>query len=162
MNMAESKTAGRTWLIRGFVVVLVAVLLFGTGYFVRDRSARSDIAEIRTSLETANRELQTFTTANHLLTANVWVYRAAAALDNRNFGVANGAMDEAVKALKAATLAEGDPRSPALSEAVTAAQNLNISVARNLESQRESLLALAARVTELAEQQTPQEPTVAD
>jgi len=138
-------------LIRFGLPALAAVLLFGGGYLTRDLPARSAIAEAQTARDAAESDRQTRITANKLLTANVWVYRAATALDDRNFGVANGAMDEAVKALESVTLAEADPRTTGLSEAVTAARGLDISVARNLEPQREALLALARRVTELAE-----------
>lgn len=143
---------GRTMLIRLGVAALVAVLLFGAGYLSRDLPARGAIAEARAARDAAESDRQARITANQLLTANVWVYRAAAALDDRNFGVANDAMDEAARALEAVTLAEGDPRGAGLSEAVVAARALNISVATNLEPQREALLALARRVTALAEQ----------
>ena len=77
--------------------------------------------------------------------------QAAAALDDRNFGVANDDMNEAVRALEAVTLPEGDPRAAALAEAIGAARALDISVASNLGPQREALLALARQVTRLAE-----------
>jgi hypothetical protein len=139
-------------LIRIGVAALVAVLLFGAGYLTRDLPARSEIAEARAARDAAESDRQARTAANQLLTANVWVYRAAAALDDRNFGVANDAMNEAVSALEAVTLTAGDPRAVELSEAVTAARDLNISVASNLEPQRGALLALARRVTALAEE----------
>jgi hypothetical protein len=139
-------------LIRIGVAALVAVLLFGAGYLTRDLPARSEIAEARTARDAAESDRQARTAANQLLTANVWVYRAAAALDDRNFGVANDAMNEAVTALEAVTLAEGDPRAAGLAEAVAAARALDISVASNLAPQREALLALARQVTGLAEQ----------
>jgi len=147
-----SGPGSRSMLIRIGLTVLVAVMLFGAGYLTRDLPARSQIAEARAARDAAERDRQTLTTAHQLLTANVWVYRAAAALDDRNFGVANDAMNEAVRALEAVTLDEGDPRSTGLSEAVAAARALNISVASNLEPQREALLALARRVTALAGQ----------
>ena len=61
-------------------------------------------------------------------------------------------MNAAVGALEAVTLAEGDPRAAGLAEAVAAARALDISVATNLEPQREAVLALARRVTQLTEQ----------
>jgi hypothetical protein len=145
------KPSGRSMLIRLGVAALVAVLLFGGGYLTRDLPARSAIAEARTARDAAVSDRQARITANHLLTANVWVYRATAALDDRNFGVANDAMDEAVKALEAITVTEDDPLQAGLTEALTAARALDISVASNLEPQREALLALARRVTGLAE-----------
>lgn len=155
MTDSFSGPIGRSKLIRIGLAALVAVLLFGAGYLTRDLPARSEIAETRAARDAAESDRQARTAANQLLTANVWVYRAAAALDDRNFGVANDAMNEAVRALEAVTLAEGDPRAAGLSEAVAAARGLDISVARNLEPQREALLALAERVTGLAEQPAP-------
>ena len=152
MSNSLSGPGSRSMLIRIGLAALVAVLLFAAGYLTRDLPARSEIAEARAARDAAESDRQTRTAANQLLTANVWVYRAAAALDDRNFGVANDAMNEAVRALEAVTLAEGDPRAAGLAEAVAAARALDISVASNLEPQREALLALARQVTGLAEQ----------
>lgn len=151
MSDALPKPSGRSMLIRLGVAALVAVLLFGGGYLTRDIPARSAIAEAQAARDAAVADRQARITANQLLTANVWVYRATTALDDRNFGVANDAMDEAVKALEAVTVSEGDPLQTGLTEALTAARALDISVASNLEPQREALLALARRVTGLAE-----------
>ena len=152
MTDSLSGPGGRSMLIRLGLAALVAVLLFGAGYLTRDLPARSAIAEARAARDAAESDRQTRITANQLLTANVWVYRAAAALDDRNFGVANDAMNEAVRALEAVTLAEGDPRSAGLAESVVAARGADMSVASILEPQRGALLALAPRVPDLAEQ----------
>ena len=152
MNTLLSGPGSRSIWIRIGLAALVAVLLFGAGYLTRDLPARSEIAEARAARDAAESDRQTLTAANQLLTANVWVYRAAAALDDRNFGVANDAMNEAVGALEAVTLTAGDPRAVELSEALAAARDLNISVASNLERQRGAVLALARRVTALAEE----------
>lgn len=152
MNDVASRPTPRSMLIRLGLALLVAALLFGAGYLTRDVPARAAIGEARTAREVAETDLRTRVTANQLLTANVWVYRAAAALDDRNFGVANDAMGEAVAALEAVELPDGDPLQAGVAEALTAARNLNISVASNLEPQREALLDLARRVTSLAEQ----------
>lgn len=151
MSDTPSRTSGRSMMIRLGLAVLVAMLLFGGGYLTRDLPARSAIAEARAARDAAETARQSGVTANRLLTANVWVYRAAAALDDRNFGVANDAMGEAVRALEAVTLAEGDPMQADLAETLAAAKALDISVASNLEPQREALLTLARRVTGLAE-----------
>ena len=152
MSNLLAASGNRSKLIRVGLTALAAVLLFGAGYLTRDLPARGEIAEARAARDAAESDRQGRLAAHNLLTANVWVYRAAAALDDRNFGVANDAMNEAVRALEAVTLAEGDPRAVELSEALAAARDLNISVASNLEPQRGALLALARRVTALAEE----------
>ncbi|MDP2765297.1 MAG: hypothetical protein Q8O54_10735 [Brevundimonas sp.] len=152
MSNPLAAPGARSMLIRVGLAALAAVLLFGAGYLTRDLPARSEIAEARAARDAAESDRQARLAAHQLLTANVWVYRAAAALDDRNFGVANDAMNEAVRALEAVTLTAGDPRAVELAEAVTAARDLNISVASNLEPQRGALLALARRVTALAEE----------
>jgi hypothetical protein len=151
MNDTLSGLRGRSMLIRLGVAGLVAVLLFGGGYLTRDLPARSDIAEARAARDAAESDRLSRLTANQLLTANVWVYRAAVALDDRNFGVANDAMGEVVKALESVTLAEGDPLQEELSGVLAAARDLDISVASNLAPQREALLALERRVSGLTE-----------
>ena len=152
MSDTLPKPSGRSTLIRLGIAALVAILLFGGGYLTRDLPARKAIAEAQTARDAAESDRQAGIAAGQLLTANVWVYRAAAALDDRNFGVANDAMGEAVKALEAVSLSDGDPRRAGVAEAITAARGLNISVATNLEPQREALLALARRVTDLTDQ----------
>lgn len=152
MSNLLTAPGARSMLIRVGLAALAAVLLFGAGYLTRDLPARSEIAEARAARDAAESDRQARLAAHQLLTANVWVYRAAAALDDRNFGVANEAMNEAVGALEAVALAEGDPRAAGLAEAVAAARELDISVASNLEPQRGALLALARRVTALAEE----------
>ena len=152
MSNLLSASGSRSMLIRVGLAALAAVLLFGAGYLTRDLPARSEIAEARAARDAAESDRQARLAAHQLLTANVWVYRAAAALDDRNFGVANDAMNEAVRALEAVTLTAGDPRAVELSEALAAARDLNISVASNLERQRGAVLALARQVTALAEQ----------
>jgi hypothetical protein len=152
MSNLLTAPGARSMLIRVGLAALAAVLLFGAGYLTRDLPARSEIAEARAARDAAESDRQARLAAHQLLTANVWVYRAAAALDDRNFGVANEAMNEAVGALEAVALAEGDPRAAGLADAVAAARELDISVASNLEPQRGALLALARRVTALAEE----------
>ncbi|MDP2117475.1 MAG: hypothetical protein Q8J71_08770 [Brevundimonas sp.] len=151
MNDTLSGLRGRSMLIRLGVAGLVAVLLFGGGYLTRDLPARGDIAEARAARDAAEGDRRSRITANQLLTANVWVYRAAVALDDRNFGVANDAMAEVVRALESVTLAEGDPLQEELSGVLAAARDLDISVASNLAPQREALLALERRVSGLTE-----------
>jgi len=151
MNDTLSGLRGRSMLIRLGVAGLVAVLLFGGGYLTRDLPARGDIAEARAARDAAESDRRSRITANQLLTANVWVYRAAVALDDRNFGVANDAMAEVVRALESVTLAEGDPLQEELSGVLAAARDLDISVASNLAPQREALLALERRVSGLTE-----------
>lgn len=142
----------RRIVIRLGFAALVAALLFGGGYLTRDLPARSMIAEARAARDAAESSRQAQMASNELLSANVWIYRAAVALDDRNFGVAKNAMDETVKALEAVTLLEGDPRQTELSAVLTAAQTLDISVANNLAPQREALFNLARRVNALNEQ----------
>lgn len=152
MNEMTTGPTMRPILIRLGLTALVAAVFFGGGYLTRDLPARGMIAEARAARDAAESSRRAQVVANRLLSANVWVYRAAVALDDRNFGVANNAMDEAVKALEAVTLLEGDPLQTELSAVLTAAQALDISVASNLAPQREALLNLARRVNALNEQ----------
>ncbi len=118
----------------------------------RDIPARGTIGELRAARDASELRLQAQMTANDLLIANIWVYRATVALDDRNFGLANDAMDQSVRALEAVTLNEGDPLQKDLSEVVAAARALDISVARNLAPQRKALLDLERQVSGLTEQ----------
>lgn len=151
MGSPLSAPGSRSLLMRIGLTALAAVLVFAAGYLTRDLPARGAIAEARATRDAAESDRRSLITANHLLTANVWVYRAAVALDDRNFGVANDAMAEVVKALESVTLAEGDPLQDELTGVLAAARALDISVASNLAPQRDALLALERRVTGLTE-----------
>ncbi|MBB5659730.1 hypothetical protein [Brevundimonas halotolerans] len=152
MNEPSPSPALRSAVIRLGLAAVVAALLFGGGYMSRDIPARGTIGELRAARDASELRLQAQMTANDLLIANIWVYRATVALDDRNFGLANDAMDQSVRALEAVTLNEGDPLQKDLSEVVAAARALDISVARNLAPQRKALLDLERQVSGLTEQ----------
>ena len=135
-----------------FMVLLgAALLIFGAGYLARDIPARKTIAEAESGQRAAEDSVVAMRAENALLSANVWIYRAAAALDDRNFGNANDSVNEATKQLNSVQLPKNHPSVARLGKTRDAADKIDISVATNLEPQRESLLALARDVTRLTQ-----------
>lgn len=130
-------------------VCILAAYLAGRG--LERSAAQKQAAVLSSSLERANGRVSALQARVDLLSANVWVYRATTAMDNRNFGLANDAMANAVTRLRQveAGAAKVEPR--ALMAVQRDAQALQINVAKDLQPQRAALLKLAASVTDLAE-----------
>lgn len=139
-------------LLIGLAVLAVSVL---AAYFVGrglERSAAQKEAAVTTArLDAANTRVAALQARVDLLSANVWVYKATTALDNRNFGLANDAMANAVTRLRRIEAEAANVEPGALAAAQRDAAALKISVATDLQPQRVALLKLAASVTELAD-----------
>jgi predicted secreted protein len=113
-------------------------------------AAEQKYAAVKTQLQGAQTQLASVQSANTLLTANVWAYRATVALDNRNFGLANDAVANVVASLNGVDAAAAGLDSAALKALQVEAAGVKIAVATNLEAQRSQLLRLAADITALA------------
>ena len=94
-------------------------------------------------LQGAQARVASLQSARQLLNADVWAYRAAVALDNRNFGVANDAVAGVVASLSAVDAAAAGVDGGSLASVKTEAAGVRISVATNLETQRAQIIRLA-------------------
>jgi len=158
----KKPSANRLWLILVGVLIVAGVAAYGAGFYV-EHSARTRDAVIadrkaetmQADLKTAQTQSARLAAANALLSANVWTYRAAAALDERNFGVANEAVGQAAARLKAVDPAVAGLDAAAVTAVQAEAADIHISVASNLQGQRAQLLKLAADVNALVETGTP-------
>jgi hypothetical protein len=147
--------------LRNWVAVVIGVLIVAgvAAYFAGgaiEHSARArDAAAAEQKYTAVKTQLASVQSANKLLTANVWAYRATVALDNRNFGLANDAMANVVASLNGVDAAAAGLDSAALKEIQTEAAGVKIAVATNLEAQRSQLVRLAADITALSGVQRP-------
>jgi hypothetical protein len=89
------------------------------------------------------------------LAANLWVLRAAVALDNRNFGVADSAVANAVASLNRVDAAAAGVELQSLQAVSEQASAIQISVATNLASQRNQLLRLEGDIAALVASSAP-------
>lgn len=156
MSTAESSPAApgrradwRQQLARIGIGVAAAALLFFLGWMM----GRSPVAELEAAREASR-------TRNAVLTAEAAVYRAAVALEQRNFGTANDYLRRADAAL--GTLpAEGDDAglsssaAAALADVRTELAGTNLNVAVDVEAQRSAVLQLASRLDEIARMTEP-------
>lgn len=139
-------SGARNWLI------IVGILLLGgvAAYFVGGAMARSHAKEqaaaASAQLQAAQAQAATLKSVNRLLTANIWVVRATAALDDRNFGTANEAVSKARASLDTVDPVAAHLDATALAALKTKAAAVQIPVATNLEPQRAQLLALEADI----------------
>ncbi len=148
--MKKSSSGSRVWLIVVACLILAGTAAFFVGGIVESNAREQQAAIERTKLQNAQNQILTLQSVNQLLSANVWAYRAAHALDNRNFGVANDDAARVVASLKAVNAS--DAGGNAIATLREEAGRIKISVAQNLGAQRAQLLHLAAGITRLAEQ----------
>jgi hypothetical protein len=153
----ENRSSGtRNWLIVVVVLVVAGVAAYFAGRFVERNARAGDViaaqqqyATVKTQLGSAQGQNASLESMNHLLTANVWAYRGAVALDNRNFGVANDAVAKVVANLNGVDAAAAGLDGKAVTAVRKEALGVKISVAANLESQRAQILKLASAITAL-------------
>jgi hypothetical protein len=138
----------RNWLIVVGVLVVAGV----AAYFVGNAAGTREAAAAKAQLQGAQTQVASLQSVKQLLTADVWAYRAAAALDNRNFGVANDAVAKVVASLNAVDGAAAGVDNAPLAALKTEAAGVRISVATNLEPQRTQLIRLADGITSLSDQ----------
>lgn len=139
-------------LLIALAVVAVCILAaFFSGRGLARSAAQAEAAVVASSLESANARVAALQARSELLSANIWVYKATTALDNRNFGVANDAMANAVMRLGRIDPGAAKVDPSALAAVQQEAAALKINVATDLQPQRAALLKLAAKVTDLAD-----------
>lgn len=156
----NTSTSRPTFPLKAFAIVLLLAFLGGIGaYFYGLSQGRAALAAQRTQfmgqIERATGEAQEakneMTAANNrvrLLNAQNGLYRAAIALDRRNFGIANTALQGATKSLGQVKESSWIELSQVQSLAA-ALQKTDINVAVNLETQRERILGFAAQMDEM-------------
>ena len=154
--MEKRSTGARGW----FIVVIVLVIAGIVAYFVggamergaqtKDAAAAaSRYAAVQAELTSAQTQIRSLQSINQLLSANVWTYRAAIALDNRNFGVANTDVAKATASLGAVDAVAAGLDVRTVTSLQEEAGAIHISVATNLESERSQLLHLADGISAL-------------
>ncbi len=148
MDRRSSPT--RTWLIIVGILIVAGVSAYFVGGAVGRGAGTRETADAKARLQSAQARLSSLDSNNQLLKADVWTYRAAAALDSRNFGVANEAVASAVASLNGVDASAGGVDSGALASVKTEAAGVRISVATNLETQRAQLMRLADDIAALS------------
>jgi hypothetical protein len=141
MDRRSSPT--RTWLIVVGILIVAGVAAFFVGRAVGHGAGAREAAAAKAGLQSAQTRVVSLQSAKQLLNADVWAYRAAVALDNRNFGVANDAVAGVVASLNAVDAAAAGVDGGSLALVKTEAAGVRISVATNLETQRAQLIRLA-------------------
>ena len=149
--MEQRSSGARNWLIVVGLLIVAGVAAYFVGAAVEHAARARDAAAAKAQLQSAQTQVASLQSVKQLLTADVWAYRAAAALDNRNFGVANDAVTRVVASLNSVNVAAAGLESEPLNALKGEASGVKISVATNLEAQRAQLLRLATDTTALVE-----------
>lgn len=144
---ARSTWRGRANLL--IAALAAAALLFFLGWMM----GRSPVAGLERERDEAG-------TRAALLGANTALYRAAVALEERNFGTANDHLRRANAALTPLASSDdvpglGSEASSAVREVRTALAATNLNVAVDVERQRATVLELAARLGRVADAAAP-------
>lgn len=168
MNTSESEhrpehrpakaASARNLIIAAVVVVLLVILgvyLWGNAQTRSQLSAQQTdydqrISQMQTQLQTTQGELASARNRNQLLMARTDLYRAAAALDLRNFGIANTHLRQAEQALGKVDASSASLDARKLKQLRSSIDSLNINVATNLQDQRNQVLDLASQLDAMA------------
>lgn len=150
--MEWRSSATRNWLIIVGVLIVAGVAAYFLGAAVEHEARARDAAAAKAQLQSAQTQVASLQSVKELLTADVWAYRAAVALDNRNFGVANDDVAKVVANLNAVDASAAGLDNGSLTALKTEVAGVKISVATNLESQRTQLIRLADAITALSGQ----------
>lgn len=150
--MKKPYSSSRNWLLIVVFLILAGTAAYFIGAAVGSNAREKSVAAEKAKLQNARGRILSLQSVNELLRANVLAYQAIYALDNRNFGVANGDVAKVVASLRAIDTTGAGVDGNAVSALQREAAGVHISVAQNLESQRAQLLHLAAGITQLGEQ----------
>lgn len=136
------------------VVLLLVVYLWGQSQTRERLSAQESdyqqrIVAVEKRLQTTQQQLVVATNRNRLLMARTDLYRAAADLDQRNFGTANTRLQEAAAALAKVDPSSSDIDANQLDALRASIAQTNINVATDLQQQRNRVLDLAAQLDAL-------------
>lgn len=157
---STSSTSSKGSPLKAFGILLLLGILSSAGaYFYGLSQGRAALAaqksESQTQIQRATGEAQAakdevvaINNRVRLLDAQNGLYRAAVALDRRNFGIANTALQSAASALGQVKESEEIPLARVQSLAA-ALQKTDINVAANLENQRARILAFAEQLEDL-------------
>lgn len=136
------------------VVLLLVVYLWGQSQTRERLSAQESdyqrrIVAVEKRLQTTQEQLVVASNRNRLLMARTDLYRAAADLDQRNFGTANTRLQEAAAALAKVDPSSSDIDAKQLDALRASIAQTNINVATDLQQQRNRVLDLAAQLDAL-------------
>ncbi len=140
----------------GVFVVIAAAL-----YYLGMTQGRQELATQKTqyeeqihqanqALESGRAELADVRNRNHLMQARVALYRTAIDLDQRNFGVASGRLQQAAEALGNLRKSSDGIDLAKVSTLKKAIEASDFTVAADLESQRSRVLEFAAELDGIA------------
>ncbi len=147
--------------MREIGIALLAALVVGGGLFAVGRFAASrELSAVRTELANERSAMATQTAAADarllaatnrmkLLEARGWLFQAAVDLDRRNFGTANEHVKTAATTLGSIREQTEGLDLTEIRSLETAVEGTNLSLAVNLQMQRQRLLDLAAQMDAL-------------
>ncbi|MBA3486721.1 MAG: hypothetical protein H0T88_05970 [Lysobacter sp.] len=154
----EKASQARNLIIMAVVVaalLILGVYLWGNAQTRNQLSAQQtehdqSISTLQERLQTTERELAATRNRNLLLMARTDLYRAAAALDQRNFGIANTHLRQVEQALGKVDAASAGLDVAGLNQLRSSLDGLNINVAIDLQDQRNQVLSLASQLDAIA------------
>ncbi len=135
------------------IAIVVALIVFALGYYL----GRAPVASLQTQATQAQQALATAQVRADVQSARAYLYQSAADLDLRNFGTANSDLASAGQNMKqvvgrlgtAGVSGDVAQQLQKLQQQVSAT---NLSVAVNLQRQRDQVLGFAKQATQLAGQ----------
>ncbi|MCY7313515.1 MAG: hypothetical protein LH491_07785 [Pseudoxanthomonas sp.] len=143
-------------LIASLIALVLVVAVYVGGYFhgrselkAQKTDYEQRVGVIQDKLSGTEKQLVQETARNHLLLARNLLYSTSMDLEERNFGTANTRLQEAAAALAKVGSGSGNFDREKVAQLSTAASQMNINVATDLEQQRGQVLGFAAQLDEL-------------
>ncbi|HZF99032.1 MAG TPA: hypothetical protein VEY92_12480 [Pseudoxanthomonas sp.] len=142
--------SAKAMLIAAAIVLALLLAAYAWGRLEASSRHQQQTSALQARLDENQRALAQATNRNHLLRARTQLYRAAADLDQRNFGNANDRLRAASAALGEVAADAGDPAAGDIAKLRSAVGATDINVAINLEAQRERILGFARQLDALS------------
>ena len=154
MENSSRATGGPNKVVIGIIVALVVAgalyafgLMSGKGQMAAQKTDyEAQLQTSKASLQSANEQVATLTERGYLMQGQLFLYRTAVDLDQRNFGIANTHLKSAAASLAQVKNTQAEKVS-ALHDEIAAT---NINVATNLQTQRDKVLGFVKQLDALA------------
>jgi len=141
--------SAKAMLIAATIVLALLLAAYAWGRLEANSRHKQQTSALQARLDESQRALSQASNRNHLLRARTQLYRAAADLDQRNFGNANDRLRAASTALGEVTAGPGQPAGD-IAKLRSAIGATDVNVAINLEAQRERILGFARQLDALS------------
>ncbi len=158
----SSRSQWKTIATSLLLAVITGVVLYVFGWWQGSKSVDSgekEISKIQQELQASQQQVNLLKNRSYLMQARAALFQSTVDLDQRNFGVANGSLQEAATVLAQVKDGENKLDVVKLGELQKKIAKTNINVAVNLEAQRQQILGFVRELNSLIPEEFKQVST---